>query len=62
MGWDWTFALMRYGNRWKEARRVFHSNFDDMILEHQHIQTNISHELLRNLLRNPSKYLDHLKQ
>lgn len=61
MGWDWTFALMRYGNRWKEARRVFHSNFDDMILEHQHIQTNISHELLRNLLRNPSKYLDHLK-
>ncbi|THH10178.1 hypothetical protein EW146_g8450 [Bondarzewia mesenterica] len=61
MGWDWTFALMRYGPRWKEHRRVFHSHFNHSVSEHQHIQIRISHELLTLLLHSPAKYLEHIR-
>ncbi|ETW78166.1 cytochrome P450 monooxygenase 95 [Heterobasidion irregulare TC 32-1] len=61
MGWDWTFALMRYGPRWKEHRRVFHSHFNHRVSEHQHIQLKISHELLALLLDSPVNYLNHIR-
>ncbi|KAI0066963.1 cytochrome P450 [Artomyces pyxidatus] len=61
MGWDWTFALMRYGPRWKEHRRVFHSHFNHNMHEHRHIQIDISRELLSLLLKTPEKWLDHLR-
>lgn len=62
MGWDWTFALMRYGPRWKEHRRVFHSHFNHSVTEHQEIQLEISKELLTLLLKSPEKYLEHMRQ
>jgi cytochrome P450 len=62
MGWDWTFALMRYGPRWKEHRRVFHSHFNHSVTEHQDIQIEISKELLSLLLKSPEKYLEHMRQ
>ena len=64
VGWDWTFALMRYGPRWKEHRRVFHNEFDATIKEHRVIQVPAAHELVRLLLsdRTPKKFLDHLEQ
>ncbi|ETW79565.1 cytochrome P450 monooxygenase 37 [Heterobasidion irregulare TC 32-1] len=63
VGWDWTFALMRYGPRWKEHRRVFHNEFDATIKEHRVIQVPAAHELVRLLLsdRTPKKFLDHLE-
>jgi len=62
MGWDWTFALMRYGPRWKEHRRVFHSHFNHSVVEHQEIQLEISRELLTLLLKSPEKYAEHMRQ
>jgi cytochrome P450 len=62
MGWDWTFALMRYGPRWKEHRRVFHSHFNHSVVEHQEIQLEISRELLTLLLKSPEQYLEHMRQ
>jgi cytochrome P450 len=62
MGWDWTFALMRYGPRWKEHRRVFHSHFNHSVAEHQEIQLEISKELLTLLLKSPEEYVAHIKQ
>ncbi|KAI0260713.1 cytochrome P450 [Gloeopeniophorella convolvens] len=61
MGWDWTFALMRYGPRWKEHRRVFHGHFNHSVAEHQEIQLDISRELLSLLLKSPGKYLEHMR-
>ncbi|VDC00278.1 unnamed protein product [Peniophora sp. CBMAI 1063] len=61
MGWDWTFALMRYGPRWKEHRRVFHTHFNQDATEHQGIQLTIVQELLRSLARSPESYLGHLR-
>ncbi len=62
MGWDWTFALMRYGPRWKEHRRVFHSHFNHDVDEHQQIQLEISREFLTLLLKKPENYVDHIRQ
>ncbi|KAI9465876.1 cytochrome P450 [Lactarius psammicola] len=61
MGWDWTFALMRYGLRWKEHRRVFHSHFNHSVFEHQEIQIEISRELLTLLLKTPENYVEHAR-
>jgi hypothetical protein len=62
MGWDWTFALMRYGPRWKEHRRVFHSHFNHSVTEHQEIQLEISRELLILLLKEPENYVEQIRQ
>jgi hypothetical protein len=61
MGWDWTFALMRYGPRWKEHRRVFHSHFNHSVTEHQEIQLDISKQLLTLLLTSPKNYVEHMR-
>ena len=62
MGWDWTFALMRYSPRWKEHRRVFHSHFNLEVTEHHIIQLSAVQELLQLLLRSPKDYLAHMRQ
>jgi hypothetical protein len=62
MGWDWTFALMRYGPRWKEHRRVFHSHFNHSVAEHQVVQLEVSRELLTLLLTSPKNYREHMRQ
>jgi hypothetical protein len=62
VGWDWTFALMRYGSKWKEHRRIFHNRFDATISEHRRIQIPAAHELVRLLEQSPDKSIDHLEQ
>jgi len=52
---------MRYGPRWKEHRRVFHSHFNHSVAEHQEIQLEISKELLTLLLKSPEKYAEHMR-
>ena len=62
MGWDWTFALMRYGPRWKEHRRVFHSHFNNSDAQPQEIQLEISREFIALLLKAPENYVEHIRQ
>lgn len=64
MGWDWTFALMRYGPRWKEHRRVFNNHFNigtSGASEDRHIQLRICRELLSLMFQSPSEYLENLR-
>lgn len=64
MGWDWTFALMRYGPRWKEHRRVFNNHFNigtSGASEDRHIQLRICRELLSLMYQSPSEYLENLR-
>ncbi|KAI0066974.1 cytochrome P450 [Artomyces pyxidatus] len=60
MGWDWSFSLMRYGQKWREYRRVFQHYFN-VISEHRPIQLTVSDDLLSRLHRDPQHFLHHLK-
>ncbi|KAJ7596548.1 cytochrome P450 [Mycena floridula] len=62
MGWDWSFGHMRYGERWKNHRRMFHKQFQasnvSMFLP---IQLKEAHKLLRRLLKEPNDLINHLR-
>jgi len=53
--------MMRYGPRWKEHRRIFHTRFDATISEHRRVQVPAAHELLQLLQKTPNKFLDHFE-
>lgn len=63
MGWSWLFALMEYGESWKQHRklfqRVFHPNtvalFQPQVLKH-------TRGLLRRLLESPGEFMKHINQ
>lgn len=61
MGWDWSFSLMRYGQKWRDYRRVFQHYFN-VISEHRAIQLPVSDDLLKRLHRDPKNFLHHMKQ
>jgi hypothetical protein len=40
MGWDWSFVLMRYRERWRRHRKIFHQSFHPTAAAaYNHIQT-----------------------
>ncbi|THU84659.1 cytochrome P450 [Dendrothele bispora CBS 962.96] len=63
MGWDWTMALFRSGQRWKEHRRVFHHNYNEPInvTDNRNLQLPIVKELLERLLRSPDDFQAHIR-
>lgn len=62
MGWDWAFAMMRYGDRWKEHRRMFDSRFKDShISSYWPIIKQTTHALLIDLMDNPENLHKHLQ-
>lgn len=63
MGWDFSFAHMVYGDRWKKHRRVFHHQFQPSIAPSYYpIQTREAHGLLRRFLRSPDTLDYNLRQ
>ncbi|KAF8904855.1 cytochrome P450 [Mucidula mucida] len=52
MGWTWTFALMRYGDSWREHRKNQSLQRD--------IQVPAAEHLLRRMAKSPSDFLAHL--
>ncbi|KAJ7251337.1 cytochrome P450 [Mycena rebaudengoi] len=63
MGSDSFFATMRYGDTWREHRRLFHSAFHSIASRRFRPQeVNASHGLLRRLLENPDdEIMNHIK-
>ncbi|KAF8996018.1 cytochrome P450 [Cyathus striatus] len=62
MGWDWSFGHMRYGDRWKIHRRMFHHQFQPAVAPvYWPTQTMEAHELLRRLLHTPNDLVEHLR-
>ncbi|KAK7043906.1 hypothetical protein VNI00_008072 [Paramarasmius palmivorus] len=62
MGWGWSFGLMNYGEDWKQHRRLFHSFFNQNVVErYQHIQLKEAHALLRRLLEAPDDFMGHIR-
>lgn len=62
MGWDWSFGHMRYGERWKNHRKMFHRQFQQSVAPiHRPIQLRSAHELLRLIVEKPNDLIKHLR-
>ncbi|KAJ7251370.1 cytochrome P450 [Mycena rebaudengoi] len=63
MGFEFAFVTMRYGDKWREHRRLFHSAFHlTASRRFRPQQVNASHDLLRRLLENPDdEVMKHIK-
>ncbi|KAF8592281.1 cytochrome P450 [Ramaria rubella] len=60
---DWNFVLMRYGDRWRQHRRIFHQKFHPAAVAAYHpVQAKHARELLLQLLDTPEDYLRHIRQ
>ncbi|KAJ7250572.1 cytochrome P450 [Mycena rebaudengoi] len=62
-GGDYSFVTMRYGDTWREHRRLVHSAFHGIAARgFRPQQVNASHDLLRRLLENPDdEVMNHIK-
>ncbi|TFK35719.1 cytochrome P450 [Crucibulum laeve] len=62
LGWKFVVGLMYYGDEWRKNRRILHQRYKpDAALAYRPIQMAKIHELLRNLLEDPSNFQEHYK-
>ncbi|KAJ7251305.1 cytochrome P450 [Mycena rebaudengoi] len=63
IGFEFSFGTMRYGDTWREYRRLFNSAFHSIASRRfRPQQVNASHDLLRRLLENPyDEVMNHIK-
>ncbi|XP_006456136.1 hypothetical protein AGABI2DRAFT_227934 [Agaricus bisporus var. bisporus H97] len=62
MGWHWSFGHMRYGERWKNHRKMFHRQFQQSVAPiHRPVQLRSAHELLRLIQEEPQDLINHLR-
>lgn len=63
MRWDWDFAFLPYGPRWKHDRRIFLDFFRQGVVDqYQPVLLREAHGLLRVLLESPENFLHHIRQ
>ncbi|KAI0715664.1 cytochrome P450 [Cerioporus squamosus] len=61
-GWDWVFAFMPYGQRWRQHRRAFWEYFRPSALStFRPAQEEGVHRLLSGLLESPHKVDEHIR-
>ncbi|EGN99267.1 hypothetical protein SERLA73DRAFT_182184 [Serpula lacrymans var. lacrymans S7.3] len=62
IGWTFNSVMIRYSNRWRVHRRIFHQAFrPDAAINYRPIQMSKVHQLLQNLLESPGDYDRHLQ-
>lgn len=62
MCFDWEFALMPYSARWRQHRKLFHQFFNEGASQNYiPIQERSTHFLMRSLLAEPEKFLEHTR-
>ncbi|EKM49100.1 uncharacterized protein PHACADRAFT_214509 [Phanerochaete carnosa HHB-10118-sp] len=61
-GFGWSIGLMRYNAFWRDARKAYHRELHPQAVQRfRPIVVRSSYELLRNLLRAPEKFNEHLR-
>ncbi|KAF8513886.1 cytochrome P450 [Gautieria morchelliformis] len=61
-GFDWSFALMRYGNKWRRLRKMFHQKFHlTAATAYTNVQAKHTQELLHRLHESPEDFLQHFR-
>ncbi|KAF7348421.1 O-methylsterigmatocystin oxidoreductase [Mycena sanguinolenta] len=62
MGWDFSFVLIPYSDKWRERRRLFHQHFRrDAIPGYHPVYFRKIRDLLRDLLSTPEQFATHTK-
>ncbi|KAJ7607876.1 cytochrome P450 [Roridomyces roridus] len=62
MGWEFIFSIMKYGDRWRTRRRLFHTVFHaEASKKFLPRQLSTTHQLLRRLLHEPAGIMAHLR-
>ncbi|KAL0572343.1 hypothetical protein V5O48_009614 [Marasmius crinis-equi] len=62
MGWDKDFIVLPYGNEWKIRRKLFHQEFPhNNAARHEAQELKVNRVLLKNLVRDPENYRDHIR-
>ncbi|KAF7299262.1 Cytochrome P450 [Mycena indigotica] len=62
MGWEFNFAFMRYGDNWRQHRRLMHQFLRLAAVPAYHpVQVKKSHDLLRIFLSHPKDFYVHLQ-
>ncbi|KAF7333120.1 Cytochrome P450 [Mycena venus] len=62
MGWDFHFGFIKYGERWRNLRRLFYQTFNPTAVMEQYPKEHAAcHELLRRLVRDPENFVHHLR-
>ena len=60
MGWDKNLGLMKYGDGWRQHRKLCNQNLNaDAAKHYSPIQMERVHNFLRNVLQEPEKVFDH---
>lgn len=60
-GVDFNTVLMRYGDRWRLQRRLFHQAFRaDAVSKYRAMQQRKSHQLLSAIFEDPEACFEHL--
>ncbi|KAK0479643.1 cytochrome P450 [Armillaria novae-zelandiae] len=61
-GWDYNLAFMRYSNRWRTHRRMFHQYFQPRVVpEYYPVQLKATSVLLKQLLKSPDAFAHHIR-
>jgi cytochrome P450 len=61
MGWNQNVAVMRYGDGWRQHRKLCQQNFDAEVSKQYHpIQLTRVHRFLCNVLDSPENVFDHI--
>ncbi|EMD35342.1 hypothetical protein CERSUDRAFT_53277 [Gelatoporia subvermispora B] len=59
---EWNMILMRYGNSWRQHRRMIHTYFNDEIIkDYQPIQQKKARQLVSLLVQRPDRFLEHTR-
>ncbi|KAG7085605.1 hypothetical protein E1B28_003156 [Marasmius oreades] len=62
MGWNYSFALMEYGDEWRAQRRLFQQEFHPTAAERfQPLELQVAHNLVRRLLDDPENFPTHIR-
>ena len=61
-GFDWLFALINYGQRWRQHRRAVHSVMTpDVMQQFQPILLRVARSFLRDVLHSPQDLELHIR-
>ncbi|KAJ7498244.1 cytochrome P450 [Mycena galericulata] len=62
MGWDFGIGFMKYGDRWRAHRKMFHEAFNVGASKRFHPQQRVAaHEFLRRISHDPENVMGHLR-
>ncbi|KAF8574681.1 cytochrome P450 [Ramaria rubella] len=60
MGYDWNFAFMKYGDRWRQHRKIFHHDFHaNVVSQYKEKQLKHARILINNLGKSPEQFYKH---